>query len=93
MLVLVNGEPKVLGIKPLLTYYMDHQFDVVTRRIQFDLAKDEERAHILEGLIKALLNIDEVVDTIKKSKNNLEDYIKIKLARCILVDARDACVL
>ena len=77
MLVLVNGEPKVLGIKPLLTYYMDHQFDVVTRRIQFDLAKDEERAHILEGLIKALLNIDEVVDTIKKSKNNEDSAIQL----------------
>ena len=74
MLVLVNGEPKVLGIKPLLTYYMDHQFDVVTRRIKFDLARDEERAHILEGLIKALSNIDEVVDTIRKSRNN-EDAI------------------
>ena len=70
MLVLVNGEPKVLGIKALLTYYMEHQFDVVTRRIKFDLAKDEERAHILQGLIKALLNIDEVVETIKRSKNN-----------------------
>ena len=74
MLVLVNGEPKVLGIKPLLSYYMDHQFDVVTRRIKFDLARDEERAHILEGLIKALTNIDEVVDTIRKSRNN-EDAI------------------
>ena len=74
MLVLVNGEPKVLGIKPLLSHYMDHQFDVVTRRIKFDLARDEERAHILEGLIKALTNIDEVVDTIRKSRNN-EDAI------------------
>ena len=74
MLVLVNGEPKVLGIKALLSYYMDHQFDVVTRRIKFDLARDEERAHILEGLIKALTNIDEVVDTIRKSRNN-EDAI------------------
>ena len=77
MLVLVNGEPKVLGIKPLLTYYMDHQFDVVTRRIKFDLAKDEERAHILQGLIKALLNIDEVVETIKASKNNEDSTIQL----------------
>ena len=77
MLVLVNGEPKVLGIKPLLTHYMDHQFDVVTRRIRFDLAKDEERAHILQGLIKALLNIDEVVETIKKSKNNEDSTIQL----------------
>ena len=77
MLVLVNGEPKILGIKPLLTHYMDHQFDVVTRRIKYDLAKDEERAHILEGLIKALLNIDEVVDTIKKSKNNEDSTLQL----------------
>ena len=77
MLVLVNGEPKVLGIKSLLTYYMDHQFDVVTRRIKFDLAKDEERAHILQGLIKALLNIDEVVETIKASKNNEDSTIQL----------------
>ena len=77
MLVLVNGEPKVLGMKPLLTYYMNHQFDVVTRRIKFDLAKDEERAHILQGLIKALLNIDEVVETIKKSKNNEDSMVNL----------------
>ena len=77
MLVLVNGEPKILGIKQLLTHYMDHQFDVVTRRIKFDLAKDEERAHILEGLIKALLNIDEVVETIKGSKNNEDSTIQL----------------
>ncbi len=76
-LVLVNGEPKVLGIKSLLQFYMDHQFDVVTRRIRFDLAKDEERAHILEGLVKALLNIDEVVDTIKKTKNNDDSVIQL----------------
>ena len=76
-LVLVNGEPKVLGIKALLTYYMEHQFDVITRRIKFDLAKAEERAHILQGLIKALLNIDEVVETIKKSKNNEDSTIQL----------------
>ena len=77
MLVLVNGEPKILGIKPLLTHYMDHQFDVVTRRIKYDLARDEERAHILEGLIKALLNIDAVVETIKASKNNEDSTIQL----------------
>lgn len=77
MLVLVNGEPKVLGIKPLLQFYMEHQFDVVSRRIRFDLNKDEERAHILEGLITALLNIDEVVDTIKKAKNNDDSIIQL----------------
>ena len=77
MLVLVNGEPKILGIKQLLTHYMDHQFEVVTRRIKFDLARDEERAHILQGLIKALLNIDEVVETIKGSKNNEDSTLQL----------------
>ena len=72
MLVLVNGEPMILGLKPLLQYYMKHQFDVVTRRIRFDLAKDEERAHILVGLITALSNIDEVVEIIRSTKNNDE---------------------
>lgn len=76
-LVLVNGEPKILGIKDLLKYYMDHQFDVVTRRIRFDLAKDEERAHILQGLIIALANIDEVVQVIKGSKNNDDSAIQL----------------
>ena len=69
-LVLVNGEPKVLGIIDLLKYYMNHQFDVVTRRIKFDLAKDEERNHILEGMIIALNNIDEIVETIRSAKDN-----------------------
>ncbi len=76
-LVLVNGEPKILGIKDLLKYYMDHQFDVVTRRIRFDLAKDEERAHILQGLIIALANIDEVVQVIKGSKNNDDSAVQL----------------
>ena len=56
---------------------MDHQFDVVTRRIRFDLAKDEERAHILQGLIIALANIDEVVQVIKGSKNNDDSAIQL----------------
>ncbi len=69
-LVLVKGEPKILGIKSILQYYIDHQFDIVTRRIRFDLAKDEERAHILEGLLVAINNIDDVISLIKNSKNN-----------------------
>lgn len=68
-LVLVNGEPKVLGIKPLLQYYMDYQFEVVSRRIRFDLTKAEERAHILEGLVKAIKNIDDIIAIVKSSRN------------------------
>ena len=54
MLALVNNEPKVLNLHQMLTYYLDHQKDVVTRRTKYDLNKAEERAHILEGLLKAL---------------------------------------
>ena len=55
MLALVNNEPKVLTLPQMLTYYLDHQKDVVTRRTRYDLNKAEERAHILEGLLKACL--------------------------------------
>ena len=58
MLALVNNEPKVLTLSQMLTYYLDHQKDVVTRRTRYDLNKAEERAHILEGLLKALDHID-----------------------------------
>ena len=61
MLALVNNEPKVLNILQMLEYYLDHQKDVVTRRTKYDLNKAEERAHILEGLLKALDHIDEVI--------------------------------
>ena len=59
MLALVNNEPKVLTLSQMLMYYLDHQKDVVTRRTRYDLNKAEERAHILEGLLKALDHIDE----------------------------------
>ena len=57
----MNNEPKVLNLHQMLTYYLDHQKDVVTRRTKYDLNKAEERAHILEGLLKALDYIDEVI--------------------------------
>jgi len=69
MLVLVNGEPKVLNLKQVLSYYLDHQKDVVTRRTRYDLNKAEERAHILQGLLIALDNIDEVIKIIRGSEN------------------------
>ena len=68
MLVLVNNEPKVLGLRQILEYYLEHQRDVVTRRTQFDLAKAEDRAHILEGLRIALDHIDEVIKLIRASR-------------------------
>ncbi|MDR1769330.1 MAG: DNA gyrase subunit A [Hungatella sp.] len=62
-------EPKVLNILQMLNYYLDHQKEVVTRRIRYDLNKAEERAHILEGLLIALDNIDEVIRIIRGSAN------------------------
>lgn len=72
MLALVKGQPKVLNIKEVLEYYLQHQVEVVTRRTQYDLDKAEARAHILEGLLVALGNIDAVIQLIKKSKNTEE---------------------
>ncbi|PSJ31022.1 DNA gyrase subunit A [Peptostreptococcus russellii] len=68
MLSLVNGSPKVLNLKEIIGYYVDHQKDVITRRTQFDLKKAQARAHILEGLKIALDNIDRVIKIIRGSK-------------------------
>ena len=67
-LALVDGEPRILNLKQVLTYYLEHQKDIITRRTQFDLDKAEKRAHIVEGLIIALDNIDEVISIIRNSK-------------------------
>ncbi|HHX80813.1 MAG TPA: DNA gyrase subunit A [Acholeplasmataceae bacterium] len=72
MLVLVNGQPKVLTLKEVLEYYLQHQVEIVTRRTQYDLEKAEARAHILEGLQIALANIDAVIQLIKKAANTEE---------------------
>lgn len=66
---LVRGRPKILNLKDLVRYFVDHRVDVVTRRTQYDLRKAEERAHILEGLIIASDNIDEVIAIIRSSQN------------------------
>ena len=76
-LALVNGRPETLNLKLLVKYFVEHRVDVVTRRTKFDLSKAEERAHILEALIVAIDNIDEVIKIIRSSrdpqtaKNNL----------------------
>lgn len=67
MLALVNNVPKVLNLKQILEYYVTHQEDVITRRVKFDLEKAKREAHILEGLKIAIDNIDEVIETIKRS--------------------------
>ncbi|MBE5874693.1 MAG: DNA gyrase subunit A, partial [Lachnospiraceae bacterium] len=69
MLALVNNEPKVMNLLQMLTYYLKHQEDVVTRRTKYDLNKAEERDHILQGLLKALDFIDEVISIIRSSQN------------------------
>lgn len=68
MLALVNNEPKVMNILDMLSHYLDHQEEVVTRRTKYELNKAEERAHILEGLLIALDNIDEVIRIIRGSQ-------------------------
>ena len=68
MLALVNQEPKVMNLLDMLGYYLDHQKDVVTRRTKYDLNKAEERDHILQGLLIALDNIDEVIQIIRSSQ-------------------------
>ena len=71
-IALVDGEPKVLSLRQMIRHYLDHQLDVVTRRTRYDLARAEARAHILEGLLTALDNIDEVVTILRTSKTAQE---------------------
>lgn len=71
-IALVNGRPQMLNLKDLIHYFVEHRHEVVTRRAQFDLRKAEERAHILEGLIIASDNIDEVIQLIRSSKDGDE---------------------
>ena len=72
MLALVNNEPKIMNLLDMLTYYLKHQEDVVTRRTKYDLNKAEERDHILQGLLIALDFIDEVIQIMRSSKNTQE---------------------
>ena len=67
LLALVDGEPKVLGLKEILQHYIAHQEEVIVRRTKYDLAKTEEREHIVKGLVIALANIDRVIDIIRQS--------------------------
>lgn len=83
MLALVNGVPKVLNVQEMIQHFLDHRMDVLIRRTKYELDAAEKRAHILEGYIIALDNIDEVIETIKKSKdvetakNNLMKKFKL----------------
>ena len=64
----MNGQPRTLNLKELIHYYVEHRHEIVIRRSQYDLRKAQERAHILEGLLKALDIIDEIIDLIRASK-------------------------
>ena len=92
MLALVNNEPKVLNILQMLEYYLDHQKDVVTRRTKFDLNKAEERDHILQGLLIALDNIDEVINIIRSSANTPEAKQRL-IDRFELSDAQSQAIV
>lgn len=91
-LALVNGEPKVLNLYELLNYYLIHQKDVITRRTKFDLNKAEERAHIVEGLIIAQDNIDEVIHIIRSSQTTQEAKTRL-IERFALSDAQAQAIV
>ena len=82
MLALVeNGtEPKVLNLREILEYYLKHQKEVITRRTRYDLNKTEERAHIIEGLVLALANIDEVIKIIRNRATRAKRSRNLRIA-------------
>ena len=92
MLALVDGEPKVLSLRDMLHYYILHQEDVVTRRTKYDLEKSLARAHILEGLLKALDHIDEIVHIIRGSKDTATAKIEL-MARFQFSDKQAQAIL
>ncbi len=91
-LALVNGEPKILNLKEMLYYYLEHQKEVILRRTKFDLEKAQEREHILQGLVIALTNIDEVIAIIKKSRDKFEAAEKL-MTTFILSDKQANAIL
>ncbi|MCR5358099.1 MAG: DNA gyrase subunit A [Lachnospiraceae bacterium] len=92
MLALVNNEPKVMNLIQILAQYLKHQEEVVTRRTKFDLNKAEERAHILEGLLIALDNIDEVIKIIRGSKTVADAKAQL-IERFALSDAQAQAIV
>ena len=91
MLALVKGQPRILNLKQILEYYLEHQKEVITRRTRFELGKAQDRAHILEGLKIALDNLDEVIKTIRNSateKNKKIIVISLKKNYNIIGDEK-----
>lgn len=91
-LSLVDGVPRELGLKDMLSYYIEHQKNVIVRRTQYDLRKAEERAHILEGYVIALDNIDEVIAIIKSSADDAEAKARL-IERFGLSEAQTDAIL
>jgi DNA gyrase subunit A len=91
-LALVKGKPATLNLKELVRYFVEHRVDVVTRRIKYDLRKAEERAHIVEGLVIALANIDEVVALIKASRDVATAKEKLQ-ERFLLSEAQSKAIV
>ena len=92
MIALDKGQPKTLNLKQILECYLEHQVEVITRRTQFDLDKNEARLHIVEGLLIALASIDEVVEAIKTSKTDEEALNKLQ-TRFILTEIQAKAIL
>lgn len=92
MIALDHGQPKVLNLKQILECYVKHQIEVVTRRTKYDLDKAKSRCHIVEGLLIALANIDEVVATIKASKNT-DEAIKQLIEKFLLTEIQAKAIL
>ena len=92
MLALVKGQPKVLNLKEVLECYVEHQLEVITRRTKYELERAEARAHIVEGLLIALANIDEVVEVIKKSSTT-EDAMNNLMKKFILSEIQAKSIL
>ena len=92
MLALVDGEPKILSLHQMLYHYLEHQKDVIVRRTRYDLDKAEARAHILEGLLIALDNIDEIVRIIRNSPNTAEAKTQL-MERFALSDKQAQAIL
>jgi DNA gyrase subunit A len=92
MLALLDGEPRTLTLKQLLRAFIEHRLEVIKRRSEYDLARAEERAHILEGLLKAIDNIDQAIDIIRRSRNTETAHANLMKAFS-LSDAQATAIL
>ena len=92
MIALDKGQPKVMNLKQVLECYIEHQIDVITRRTQHDLDKAKARLHIVQGLLIALANIDEVVETIKQS-NSTEEAVNQLISKFVLTEIQAKAIL